>query len=458
MRRVRVVANRLPVTWSSESGWRSAPGGLATALASGADRERVEWVGSRATLGADFEFEPTWANGSLRLVDVDSDIVGDAIGGMTNRVLWPALHGMNQHVRWRDGYWDAYRAYNSKFASQIVATSRPDDVVWFHDYHLLLAPALVKLVRPDLTVGLSLHTPFDAESIKRLPVGDELAVVLGRADLVGAQTIRDQHAVAAFTTGTDHCAGHRVVVSPVSIDPAAVRSVAARLATKALIDERRPRFGDGRLIVGVDRLDYTKAIAERLVAYDIAFDRGVLDPDEVRIVQIAQPSRTTVREYQALRVEVERLARQVRSRWLRSDGTPAIDVYVESFDRDEVLAWLAAADIAVVTPVRDGMNLVAKEFSVVAADRDAVLVLSRGAGAVDELGDGSVLVDGANPDSVADGLAIAVRLDPHQRRAMATQRASAIEAWTAHDWSAAFINQLQTVPASGSVVIGNTLR
>ncbi len=447
---LHVVANRLPVTWSPSTGWERAPGGLVTALESYVRRHPVTWIGSSASLGDDAAASPTWPHGPLRSVELERGLAERSINGMSNSCLWPALHGLSDRVRWRSEWWDAYRRHNERFAEVVADSAAPGDVVWIHDYQLLLVAQLLADARPDLVVGLSLHTPFEVATLADLPVASELAEALQAPTLVGVQTRSDLEAISAFCTrrpgGT--------VVSPASIDPAALMALAGEPATQALTERIRTRLGTRLSLVGVDRADHTKGITQRLDAIDRAFRRGWIRPDGVEIVQVAQPSRIGLASYRDLRLAIERRAHDVASNWLRSDGTPAVRLITEGLDRRQVTALLAAADVALVTPVRDGMNLVAKEFSVINEANAGVLVLSEGAGAAAELGAASVLVDGSDPTSVAAGIARAVTLDAPTRRTMARRRADATRAWTSEHWAADFEQHLLGADVSVDRVVG----
>jgi trehalose 6-phosphate synthase len=435
---VHVVANRLPVTWSPSSGWGRAPGGLVTALEAYVRRHPVTWIGSSASLGDVSGASPTWPHGPMRRVPIERDLAERSVNGLSNSCLWPALHGMPDRVRWRDHWWEAYRAHNERFAEIVADTAAPGDLIWIHDYHLLLVAELLAVARPDLVVGLSLHTPVDAATLGDLPVASALAEALQAPTLVGVQTRADLEAMSDF------CARRpdSTVVSPVSIDPAELTELGRERATQTLTERIRNRL-DGRvLLVGIDRIDYTKSIIQRLDAIDRAFRHGLIRPDDVEIIQIAQPSRAGLSVYRDLRLGIERRGHDVASNWLRSDGTPAVRLVTEGRDRRHVAALLAAADVALVTPVRDGMNLLAKEFSILNEARSGVLVLSEGAGAAAELGAASVLVDGGDPPSVAAGIARAVSLDAPTRRDMARRRADATRAWTSEHWAADFERRL----------------
>ncbi len=447
-RSVLVATNRLPVEWSDATGWCQAPGGLVTALSGVADT-RIDWVGSAATLDHPASDFPSWSGaGTVRPVAIDADTAEGVANGMANSVLWPALHGMSARVKHRFAYWDRYRADNRVFADTVIANAAVGQRVWLHDYHLFLVPRLVKAARPDITIGLSIHTPFDACAMSRLADAADLAVGLAGCDVIGVQTLADADQLADFLSVAPTRSLPEIVVSPVSIDPDRTIAAAHDPVAVAATAHWSQQSDDRRLIVGVDRLDYTKAVCERLVGYDLAFRHGIMHPDDVQIVQIAQPSRTSLADYQALRVELERLVHQVTTTWQRSDRSPVIDVRFESFERSHVLALLAQADIAMVTPVRDGMNLVAKEFSILTEHCGGALVLSNRAGAAAELGADSILVDGAQPDSVADGLATALQLDCATRHRMARSRARHVRSWTSNHWSDAFIEHLDTSKAS----------
>ncbi len=409
-----------------------------TALESYARRHPVTWIGSSASLGDVSEAPPAWPHGPIRQVPIEPSLAERAVNGMSNSCLWPALHGLTDRIRWRTGWWDAYRSHNERFAEVVADTAAHGDVVWVHDYQLLLVAELLSVARADLVVGLSLHTPIDAAALADLPVGSALADALEAPALIGVQTAADEQ---ELTTLCGRRSGG-TIVSPVSVDPVELAALGRERATLTLVERMRARLGARLLLVGVDRIDHTKALLQRLDAVDRAFRHGCIRPDDVEIVQIAQPSRSGLGAYRDLRLAVERRAHDVASNWLRSDGTPALRLVTEGSDRRNVAALLAAADVALVTPTRDGMNLVAKEFSLLNEPRAGVLVLSERAGAAAELGAASVLVDGSDPASITDGIARAVTLDPSTRRNMARRRADAVRAWTSQDWAGDFERNL----------------
>jgi trehalose-6-phosphate synthase len=241
-----------------------------------------------------------------------------------------------------------------------------------------------------------------------------------------------------------------VRTSPVSVSPSDLDAVLRHPVTASLVQRERRATAVRTLVVGVDRIDYTKGVVERLWAYDVAFSRGWLHPDRTRIVQIAQPTRRTLDEYKILRVETERVAHELASRWRRSDGSSPVEVVIDTVDRRRVLALLSLADVCTITPIRDGMNLVAKEFSILNERHGGVLVMTRGAGAADALGDGAVVVEEVTPAAIAAGLERAVTLPDETRRQWAARRAAAVRAWTASDWADDFLGALGATGVGGA--------
>jgi len=432
---VWIAANRLPVAWRERSGWQRAPGGLVTALDAVVRSGHIGWVGAAPTLGTDDHRPPRWNHGPLVPVRLAPAVADGAVGAISNGALWPALHGLDEWVDWKSSNWADYVEHNRVFAETLVGLTRPGDLVWVHDYHLLLVPQLLAERGPGRSIVLSIHTPIDDHSFGELPEVDALTAGIAQAGLVGVQTDADAGALGRLLdrlpTGS-----HRpeILVSPVSVDPDALRRRATGTACRAIGRRITSGHEHRRLIVGIDRLDYTKGVPERLEALDLAFRRGWLDPERIDYVGIAQPTRTEVPAYRSLRLHTERLVHDLRVRWLRDDGTSPIEVRFESVPPDYLVALLSVADVCVVTPLRDGMNLVAKEFCAVCKD-DGVLLLSRGAGAFDEFGPWVVDVDGGDITSIADGLRRASTLGGATRRGWTTARRARLREWSASDWS-----------------------
>ena len=441
-----VVSNRLPVRFVETSGrWLPAPGGLVSALRPVLDRHNGTWVGSKQTPRP----LPRLASMVLEGVSLLSDTAKAYYAGYANSVLWPALHGMHDRIVDRHGWWDAYRTVNERFADEVARVARPAANVWIQDYHLLLLPALLAERRPDLGIGLFLHTPVaDVATIESLEHGDELLAGIAGAALVGTQRASDtEHLrllLASHGRRHDTTISTQVRTHPISIDvervvalahDRAVREEAARLRTH--VAARR------RIVLGVDRMDYTKGILERLAAFEHLLDVGLVSADAVVLIQIAVPSRTEIPAYRALAQRVQAQVQAINQRHVSSNG-PAVELISNDLAFRDVVAYYLAADTAMVTPLRDGMNLVAKEFATARAGDPVSLVLSHGAGAADELGAHATLVEAADPVDLAAGLQEALQLPTANRVARSTELGRIIASHDVHAWADDFLVDLQT--------------
>ena len=432
---VWVVANRLPVAWDERSGWQRSPGGLVTALDAVVRSQRIGWIGAAPALGTDDHRPPRWDHGPVVPVRLDPKVANGAVNAICNGALWPALHGLQGWVEWRNSHWSDYLEHNRRFAETIIELTHPGDIVWVHDYHLLLVPRFLAQRGAGRSVILSIHTPIDP-AVGGLPEAAALITGIAHADLVGVQTEADADALRRLLDRFSTTARRpEIHVSPVSVDPDALRRRAAGAVCTTIGRRITSGHEHRRLIVGIDRLDYTKGVPERLEALDLAFRRGWIDPERTDYIGIAQPTRTEVSAYRRLRLHTERLVHDLRVRWLRADGTNPIDVRFESLPPDYIVALLSVADVCAVTPLRDGMNLVAKEYAAVCKD-DGILVLSSAAGVFDEFGPWVVDVDGGDVTSIATGLRRAFAVDELTRRTWTEARRTQLDRWTSATWSA----------------------
>ena len=366
-----------------------------------------------------------------------------------NRTLWPALHGMGEHVEQREQWWEAYRAANEIFAGEVARIARRDATVWVQDYHLLLVPAMLERLRPYLAIGLFIHTPVaDPAMIAGLDRSDELLRAMSAVSLIGTQRVSDaEHLRLLLSTREQRGASWatRVQAHPVSIDVDRVVTLAQDPAVNERAGWVRDRVAGGRrIILGVDRVDYTKGLQQRLSAFEQLLALGAVSPDDVVFIQIASPSRTDVPAYRELGRQLKTQADLINTRYLSSKG-PVVQLISDNVAFREVVAFYLAAEVAVVTPHRDGMNLVAKEF-VTARGGDAVsLVLSVGAGAVDELGQHVVLVDSADTVDIAAAIYEALNTSDIDRRNRSSALARIVAARNVHDWADGFVNELNRV-------------
>ena len=431
------------------------------------------WIGWPGM--ADVELEPFEADGiDLIPVPLSADEVEDYYEGFSNDTLWPLYHDVISPPSYHREWWEAYQRVNRRFADAALAVAAPNAIVWVHDYQLQLVPKMLRDARPDLIIGFFNHIPFPPYGIySQLPWRRQIVDGLLGADVVGFQRVADAgnfaRAVrrlhgyetrgnlisiplddAQASAGMRHTAtnrrGHtvRTVLArpfPISIDAQAYQQLAADPDIRARAAEIRAELGNPEvLMLGVDRLDYTKGIRHRLKAFGELLEEGVVAPEDVCLVQVASPSRERVDAYAQLRDEVEITVSRINGDYSQL-GRPAIHYLHQGYPRNEMAALYLAADIMLVTALRDGMNLVAKEYVATRTDQDGVLILSEFAGAADELRQ-ALLVNPHDIDGLKAAVVQAIKMPKGER----TRRMRALRRRVlTHDvqrWSATFLDAL----------------
>lgn len=394
-----VVANRLPVERvqnDGETSWRTAPGGLVTALEPVMKANEGAWIGWHGA--PDETLSPFEADG-IKLVPVplSAGEVEEYYEGMSNATLWPLYHDSVAFPEFHREWWDAYVAINRRFADAAAQTAEPDATVWVQDYQLQLVPQMLRDQRPDLKIGFFLHIPFPpAELFQQLPWRRQILEGLAGSDLVGFQTPSAAHnylrllrTALGYATKRDGFSTPdgrhaRAAAYPISIDSEAFESLSNSPEVVARAKELRQELDAKTVFFGVDRLDYTKGLRQRIRAFGELFKDGELDPDEAVFVQVATPSRERVEEYKRLRDDIELLVGRINGDMGRVGRAPITYLHT-SLPRAEMAAMYRIADVMVVTPLRDGMNLVAKEYLACRPGNTGALVLSEFAGAALEL-------------------------------------------------------------------------
>jgi len=455
--RVLIASNRLPVVFEAQDGAcvaRPAAGGLATGLRAVHDRGDSLWIGScdqGERLRGDASWEAELRKHRILPVVLDAEMERRYYDGVCNGVLWPLLHYQTERIPHAGGDWSAYHAVNEQFADAIAGEYRQGDLIWVHDYHLLLLPRMLRRRLPDAPIGFFLHVPFPAaDTFRILPWRREVLDGLLGADVLGFHTEsyathfldavrtvtrRDERSVAARERGRVH-----VAVYPMGIDAASFSSLAADPAVDRECDLLRGDRGC-RLLLGVDRLDYTKGIPRRLLAYDRLLRDDPSLRGRVRLVQVAVPSRERVPSYQRLKCEIEEIVGRINGEHGTVDWTPIRYVH-QSISQNQLVALYRAADVMLVTPLRDGMNLVAKEFVASRIDDDGVLVLSEFAGAADQLTD-AVAVNPYSIEEMTDAIRTALAMNaPERRRRMAALR-RVVMAEDIHGWAERCLGDLR---------------
>jgi trehalose 6-phosphate synthase/phosphatase len=438
---------------------RRSNGGLASGLRSPHERMTGLWVGWPGRLDA---LQPEAREAvqkhleAMRLVPIvlSAKEVRGYYDRLCNAVLWPICHDRLDQLPLHVGNWDVYETINIRFAEAIAAQYRPGDLIWVHDYHLMRLPALLRERLPDARIGFFLHVPFpNPEIFFALSARRWLVEGLLGADVIGFHTRRWRgHFTAALrrlfsiemdaqsTVGYD---GRRIHlgVFPIGVDVEHLEEQAAhREVTASVLNLRSPTQ---RLLVGIDRLDYSKGIVRRLLAFQRLLLKHPEWREHVQLVQIAVPTRTRVRAYRRLRREVNALVGHINGRFATPTWTPVQYVH-RQLSQTMLFALYRAADVMVVTPLRDGMNLVAKEFVACRADESGVLVLSEFAGAADELTD-ALIVNPYDTKGVADAMHRGLTMDRSERRRRLAALRATVRAHDVHQWARNFLETLARV-------------
>ena len=451
-KRLIIVANRLPVHRLDSGRWESSAGGLVTAMAPVLARTDGTWVG---WTGASGRAPRGFKNGhaAIKPVSLSSSEVEHFYHGFSNRTLWPLYHDAIRTPEFKREWWWPYVDVNKRYAKAAASAAKRNDTVWVHDYQLHLVPKLLREIRPDLKIGFFLHIPFPPEELFAwLPWRQQLLEGLLGADVIGFQTYAGaqnfSRAARDYTTadGTDtelEYQGRRIRVGsfPISIDTAWFEKAAANAGTVRRAQEIRRRVGLGRkIILCVDRLDYTKGIESRLLAFEELLRRKDVAVNRCVMMQIAVPSRETVPDYSETRDRVERLVGRINGEF-STPGRVAVQYFRRNLAREELVAYYRAADVMLVTPLRDGMNLVAKEYIASRVDNSGVLVLSEFAGAARELRR-TLLVNPRDLDGMAATFQAALNLPREDgRRRMAILR-TIVRRHDVHHWADEFLEAL----------------
>ena len=466
MSRYLIVSNRLPITVtpSAESyELKPSSGGLVTAMASlgGSDGTLwIGWPGETAELAeetcAQLD-EELLARGLVAVHLAAADVQG-FYEGFSNGVLWPLFHYQIERVNmdaWRD--WEAYERVNRQFAEAVVAQWEEGDRIWIHDYQLMLVPAMVRALMPHACIGFFLHIPFPSlEVFRTLPWRREVVEGLLGADVIGFHTYGDQRHFAScllrmmsLDVVVDEFLWHdrKVMLGtfPISIDTADFIARASEPAIEEAAAKIVARTPEEKLLLGVDRLDYSKGLPRRFLAIERLLE---IDPSLVgrfRFVQVAVPSRTTVESYAKFRRQLDELVGRINGRFSTTDWAPIQYLY-RSISPEELVAMYRAADVMVVTPLRDGMNLVAKEYVASRIHDDGVLVLSEFAGAAWELGE-AVQVNPYNVHQTALALRQAILMEPAEQRTRMVPLRQRVREWDVHAWVRSFTTALETAAA-----------
>lgn len=467
MQRLLLVSNRLPVTIEKRKGtlhFRKSIGGVATGLSSFYEKYNSVWLGwcglssdnldqktkkeIQSMLHAQFRSHPTFlSRRDVRMF----------YSGFCNRTIWPLFHYFANHAIYDKEQWESYSRVNKLFCQEILKITKPDDIIWIHDYHLFLLPKMLKEKLPQSKIGFFLHIPFPSFEIFRLlPWRKEILEGMLGADLIGFHTYDyASHFISSIRRllGYEHTfgqitVGHRIVkvdAFPMGID--FDQYAKAEIDTKWL-NRIQNQFSSGKnckIILSIDRLDYTKGIPQRLEAFDLFLERYPEYRKCVTLIMVAVPSRTGVETYRQLKQQVDELVGRINGKHGTIGWMPVWYLY-RFLPFENIVALYNLADVALVTPLRDGMNLIAKEYVASKKDGRGVLVLSEMAGAFYELAE-AIIVNPNNREEVAQSMKQALSMPEEERIERNATMKQRLQRYEVNTWAQDFMNSLSQITA-----------
>jgi len=462
-----IISNRLPVKAEQRQDtvvYHQSEGGLATGLSCVYNKDNCFWIGwpgiSAEDAGLRERMERELYKRRLLPVMLNEQEIAGFYEGFSNGTLWPLFHCFPSYAGFNNEEWEMYVSVNRKFADKILEVAGSGDTIWIHDYHLLLVPDMVRRELPDASIGFFQHIPFPSYEIFRLlPWRNELLRGLLGADLIGFHTQEDvEHFVEAIHNITEAAVVETSILSneilldertvtvnafPMGIDYEKYRSLSVDPATEKVVARIHELVGERKLMVSIDRLDYSKGILHRMNAYNRFLAEHPEFHEKVVFIQLIVPSRDTVSEYEKLREEINQMVGDINTRYGTWDWEP-IRYFYRSFSPEALSGLYVAADVALVTPLRDGMNLVSKEFVASKTTSSGVLILSEMAGAAQELKQ-ALLINPHNEEEVAGAIyrALIMPVREQVKRMKAMQRIVAHN--NVHYWAASFLRSLEEI-------------
>eukprot|EP00742_Colponemidia_sp_Colp-10_P008523 GILJ01009236.1.p1 GENE.GILJ01009236.1~~GILJ01009236.1.p1 ORF type:complete len:841 (-),score=141.00 GILJ01009236.1:472-2994(-) len=466
-KRLLVIANRLPVTIKKEDGdWKFniSSGGLVSALR-GVKGFKMVWIGWPGGEIAAEDQEPIkrkLAEENCVPVYLDNETVNLYYNGFSNNVLWPLFHYIpppmdDQVVGNYEKQWAAYQKANSVFTDAIMDAYEEGDLVWVHDYHLMLVPQMLRERKSDIKTGFFLHTPFPSSEIYRmLPYRSEILRGVLSSNLVGFHVYDyTRHFLNSCTRilglectsrGVDAMESGGCFVSagtfPIGIDPQNFTEALEKPSVKEYIEDFKVRFGDRKVILGIDRLDYIKGIPHKLLALDRFLTTHPDWKDNVVLIQLAVPSRTDVPEYQKLKCQVHEMVGRINGKYGSLDRVP-IHYLDQSLNFEKLVALYSVADVCFISSLRDGMNLVAYEYVASQKEKHGVLILSEFAGAAQSLGAGAIRVNPWNVEDMSLALEQALMMPVEEREERHDYTYNYVHTYTAQRWAERFVSDLK---------------
>ncbi len=457
-----IVSNRLPVKITEANGemeFRQSEGGLATGLGSIYRQGNNMWLGWPGIEVTSTEHQDKITEKLYKMnlypVYLTQDEINLYYEGFSNETLWPVFHYHPTYARYEQSYWDSYAEVNNKFKEAIFKIAEPGDKIWIHDYQLLLLPGLIRAEHPDITIGFFLHIPFPSYELFRLiPWRAEILENMLGADLLGFHTFDDvRHFISSVTrilpvhsSANEITYNNRQVMAepfPMGIDNKKFESLTTTNEVLINIANLRESFQNVKMILSIDRLDYSKGILQRLQAFDMLLQKNPEYIEKVALYMIVVPSRDTVQQYKDLRDEIDKLVGNINSRCRTLNWIP-VHYYYRSFPVEMLSALYSMAEVCLISPMRDGMNLVSKEYVASRTNNTGVLILSEMAGAAKELIDALIV----NPNNIGEVYraviqALNMRPDEQQRRMQAMREV--VAKFNVKHWVKIYMDRLEEV-------------
>ena len=452
-----VVSNRGPYRHEATRGrerWVRAAGGLVTALDPVLQKRGGVWVSAKPAK----DFDSVTVPAPHLAYDLAHVSLGRAeqrgfYEGISNSVLWPLLHGFEPTIQVGEAPWSSYVNANQGFADSSLSTSGASDLIWVQDYHLMLVPGMVRAKRPKARIGWFCHIPWPPpDTFSILPWREEVLDGLLGADILGfhlpeyAEHFRqcvERFAPHRISRGVIQYRGRKVktIAAPIGIPGDDLQALAIDPDLEREVERIRQTMANRRLILGVDRLDYTKGIPERLAAFERLLRRDKSARTQYALIQIMVPSRTDVKAYADLKEEIDRMVGDINGRYADTGRVPIHYLY-RNLSQRALFAHYRAADVALVTPLRDGMNLVAHEYAAARTDEDGVLILSEFAGAAKHL-KGAVLVNPYDIEATTNAIHHALTMKTSEKRKRMRSMRAEVMRLDVHRWADGYLAALE---------------
>ncbi len=455
-----IVSNRLPFSVQADLSFVRSPGGLVSGLLTFIKKaefiKNYRWIGwpGRFLDRKKFELVKKRARAQYSYpVYLSKDLLEKFYNGFCNKIIWPLFHGFPSYVVYEEAYWETYVKVNEIFCDEVLRFVDKDSFIWIHDYHLMLLPMMIRERFPEAMIGFFLHIPFPPPEIfMQLPWKRELLEGLLGCDLIGFHTYEYTSnflRTLTRTFGIDHKMGElyyqnrlvKVDTFPMGIDFDLYNNAGNKRKVKGLVKILKDRFKGQRIIFSVDRLDYTKGIYNRLLAFETLLMKRPDLHGKVVLIIVVVPSREGVEQYQRMKKQLEEKISEVNGRFGTIEWIPVL-YYYRSLDFDELVAHYLSADVILVTPLKDGMNLIAKEFVASRRDLKGVLILSEFAGSAKELGE-AILVNPNSLKELATALEIALDMPEENQRERLLSMQERLKRYDIVKWGKDFINTLR---------------